>query len=123
MQVLIPERSNHPLVDWLARSYVGGLLDAGVRIFEYEDFMIHANTATVDGIWSTVGSCNVDTLSLFGLNEINIEVYDERFASQLEGMFELDKTNARELTLKAWKDRPIYDKALQWGIAPLRILG
>ncbi len=123
VQVLIPERSNHPLVDWLARSYVGELLGAGVRIFEYEDFMIHANTAAVDGIWSTVGSGNVDTLSLFGLNEINIEVYDERFASQLEGMFELDKTNARELTLKAWKDRPIYDKALQWGIAPLRILG
>jgi cardiolipin synthase len=123
VQVLIPERSNHALVDWLARSYVGGLLSAGVRIFEYKDFMLHANTLTVDGVWSTVGSCNVDTLSLFGLNEINLEVYSERFASQMEGMFELDKTNAEELTLKAWKNRPAYDKVLQWGIAPLRILG
>ena len=123
VQVLLPERSNHALVDWLARGYMGELLSAGVRIFEYEGFMIHANTLTVDGVWSTVGSCNVDSLSLFGLHEINIEVYDGRFASQLEGMFELDKTNARELTLKAWKDRPSYDKLLQWGIAPLRILG
>jgi cardiolipin synthase len=123
VQVLIPERSNHALVDWLARSYLGELLGAGVRIFEYQDFMLHAKTATVDGIWSTVGSSNVDTLSFFGLHESNLEVYDERFAAQMERMFELDKTNARELTLEEWKNRPTYDKALQWGIAPLRILG
>ena len=102
---------------------MGDLLGAGVRILEYQNFMIHANTLTVDGVWSTVGSCNVDSLSLFGLHEINIEVYSTRFASQVERMFEVDKTNARELTLEAWKDRPAYDRALQWGIAPLRILG
>lgn len=123
VQVLIPERSNHALVDWLGRTFMGELLSAGVRIFEYQDFMIHANTLTVDGVWSTVGSCNVDSLSLFALNEINLEVYSERFASQMEEMFELDKSNARELTLEAWKNRPPYDKVLQWGIAPLRVLG
>ena len=123
VQVLIPERSNHAVVDWLGRNYMGDLLGAGVRILEYQNFMIHANTLTVDGIWSTVGSCNVDSLSLFSLHEINIEVYSTRFASQVERMFEVDKTNARELTLEAWKDRPAYDRALQWGIAPLRILG
>jgi cardiolipin synthase len=123
VQVLIPERSNHALVDWLGRTFMGELLSSGVRIFEYQDFMIHANTLTVDGVWSTVGSCNVDSLSLFALNEINLEVYSERFASQMEEMFELDKTNARELTLEAWKNRPPYDKVLQWGIAPLRVLG
>ena len=101
LQVLIPERSNHALVDWLGRSYLGELLSAGVRIFEYENFMLHAKTATVDGIWSTIGSSNVDTLSFFGLHESNIEVYSERFAEQMERMFELDKTNARELTLEA----------------------
>lgn len=98
---MIPERSNHALVDWLGRSYLGELLSAGVRIFEYENFMLHAKTATVDGIWSTIGSSNVDTLSFFGLHESNIEVYSERFAEQMERMFELDRTNARELTLEA----------------------
>ncbi len=123
VQVLIPERSNHALVDWLGRSYLGELLGSGVRIFEYQDFMLHAKTATVDGIWSTIGSSNVDTLSFFGLHESNLEVHSERLAAQMEGMFELDKTNARELTLEEWQERPAYDKALQWGIAPLRILG
>ena len=84
--------------------------------------MIHANSLTVDGVRSTVGSCNVDSLSLFVLNETNLEVYSERFASQVEEMFELDKTNARELILEAWKNRPLYDKVLQWGLAPLRVL-
>ncbi|PLS84821.1 MAG: cardiolipin synthase B [Actinobacteria bacterium] len=123
VQVLLPERSNHALVDWLGRSYLGELLGSGVRIFEYQDFMLHAKTATVDGIWSTIGSSNVDTLSFFGLHESNLEVHSERLADQMERMFELDKTNARELTLEAWQERPAYDKALQWGIAPLRILG
>lgn len=123
VQILIPERSNHAVVDWLGRTYLGELLGAGVRIFEYEDFMLHAKTATVDGVWSTIGSSNVDTLSFFGLHESNLEVHSEALAAQMERMFELDKTNARELTLEEWKARPSYDKALQWGIAPLRILG
>ncbi len=92
-------------------------------MFEYQDYMIHAKTATVDGAWSTVGSSNVDTLSFFGLHESNLEVYGESLAAQMERMFELDKTNAEELTLEAWKDRSAYNKALQWGIAPLRVLG
>ncbi len=123
VQVLIPERSNHALVDWLGRIYLDELLGAGVKIFEYKDFMLHAKTATVDGVWSTIGSSNVDTLSFFGLHESNLEIHSESLAAQMERMFELDKTNARELSLKAWKDRPAYDKALQWGIAPLRMLG
>lgn len=123
MQALIPQRPNHVLVDRFTRGYMGKLLNAGARIFEYQDFMIHSNIATVDGIWSTVGFCNVDGLSPFGLHGTNIAVYDERFASQPERMLELDKTNARELTLEEWKDRPSYDKLLQWGIALLRILG
>ena len=106
------------LVDWLGRSYLGELLDADVRIFEYKDFMLHAKTATVDGVWSTIGSSNVDTLSFFGLHESNLEKHSERLAARMERMFELDKTNAREVTLKAWKERPAYDKALQWGSRP-----
>lgn len=123
VEVLIPKHSNHALVDWLARSYLGELLRAGVRIFEYEDFMLHAKTATVDGVWSTIGSSNVDTLSFFGLHESNLEVYSMRLAEEMERMFELDKTNARELTLEGWKNRPLPDKVLQWGIAPLRVIG
>jgi len=123
VQVLFPKNSNHALVDWLARPYLGELLRGGVRIFEYEDFMLHAKTATVDGRWSTVGSANLDTLSFFGLHESNLEVYSERLAAQMEETFELDKTNAEELTLEGWEGRSPAAKAVEWGLAPLRVFG
>ncbi|MDP9411402.1 MAG: phosphatidylserine/phosphatidylglycerophosphate/cardiolipin synthase family protein [Actinomycetota bacterium] len=123
VQVLFPRTSNHALVDRLARPYLGELLRGGIRVFEYEDFMLHAKTATVDGVWSTVGSANVDTLSLFGLHESNLEVYSERFAAEMEEMFEFDKTNATELTLEVWESRPLPVRLVEWGLAPLRIFG
>ena len=52
------------------------LLDAGVRILRYRDAMVHAKTATVDGSWSTIGTANIDRLSLQGNYEINVEVID-----------------------------------------------
>ena len=123
VQVLFPKYSNHALVDWLSRSHIGTMLQAGVRVFLYEDFMIHAKTATVDGVWSTVGSANLDSLSLFGLHETNLELYDEQVAERLEAMFELDKTNAQELTLEGWKSRPLPIKLIEGALTPLRLVG
>lgn len=123
VQVLIPRYSNHALVDWLARRHFGPMLRSGVKIFQYENYMVHAKTATVDGVWSTVGSSNVDSLSLFGLHETNLEIYSERLAKQLEAMFELDKTNAKELTLEEWESRSLPVKLIQWALTPLRIFG
>ena len=102
VQVLIPERSNHALVDWLARSYLGELLGAGVRIFEYQDFMLHTKTATVDGVWSTVGSSNVDTLSFFGLHESNLEVSIDGGETWNEARL------AAQLDVDAWRQY-VYD--------------
>ncbi len=121
VQVLVPEQSSYALADWLARCHFDELLRAGVRIFEYDEhFVIHSKTATVDGVWSTVGSANIDSLSLFGLHENNLEIYSERFADQMEEMFELDKTNAEEVTLDAWNNRPILHKLVERALAPLR---
>lgn len=123
VQVLIPKYSNHALVDWLARQHLGEMIEAGVRIFEYENFMVHAKTATVDGEWSTVGSANLDSLSLFGLHETNLEIYSSRTAERLEAMFELDKTNAEELTVEKWRERPLPVKLVEGAFIPLRLLG
>ena len=123
VQVLFPKYSNHALVDWLSRSHIGEMLEAGVRVFLYEDFMVHAKTATVDGVWSTVGSANLDSLSLFGLHETNLEIYDEQVAEKLEAMFELDKTNAQELSPESWKNRPLPVRLIEGALTPLRLIG
>jgi cardiolipin synthase len=122
VQVLLPRESNHVTADWLARRHFRELLRSGVRIFRYKHIMIHSKTATIDGVWSTVGTANIDRLSLLGNYEINLEVYNERFAAQMERMFELDKTNAEELTLEEWEGRPFPAKIVERALATLRPL-
>ncbi len=122
VQILLPHRSNHATADWLARRRFHELLRAGVRIFWYKHLMIHSKTATIDGIWSTVGTANIDRLSLLGNYETNLEVYNERFAAQMESMFDLDKTNAEELTLEEWVRRPLPAKIVERALSTLRPL-
>jgi len=119
VQVLVPEHSNHVTADWLGRRHFYELLRAGVRIFRYRHIMIHSKTATIDGVWSTVGSANIDRYSLLGNYEINLEIYSKRFAAQMERMFDLDKTNASELSLEAWERRPLPAKIVERVLATL----
>ncbi len=119
VQVLVPEQSNHITADWLARRHFHELLEAGVRIFLYRHIMIHSKTATVDGVWSTVGSANIDRYSMLGNYELNIEVYSRTLAAQMERMFDVDKTNAEELTLQEWERRPLPAKLVERTLASL----
>src|ERR671910_951828 len=119
VQVLVPEHSNHVTADWLGRRHYHELLEAGVRIFRYRHIMIHSKTATADGLWSTIGSANIDRLSMLGNYELNIEVYSGRLAAQMERMFEMDKTNAEEVTLEEWERRPLPAKVVERTLASL----
>ena len=84
VRLLLPGRSDHPLVLHAGRSFLDELLDAGVRVFELQDVMPHAKTVTVDGVFSTLGSANMDQRS-FRLNfEANIFFYGAEVASELE---------------------------------------
>ena len=119
VQLLLPEQSNHVTADWLARRHFHDLLRAGVGIFLYKHIMIHSKTATVDGMWSTIGSANIDRYSMLGNYELNLEVYSRYLAAQMERMFELDKTNAEELTLEKWERRPLPAKLVERVLASL----
>jgi cardiolipin synthase A/B len=119
VQLLVPEQSNHVTVDWLARRHFYDLLKNGVRIFLYRHIMIHSKTATADGLWSTIGSANIDRLSMLGNYELNIEVYSSGLAAQMEKMFEMDKTNAEEVTLEEWERRPLPAKLVERTLAGL----
>lgn len=121
VQILLPAESDYPFADWFARRHYTEPLRAGVRIFEYDEhYTIHTKTTTIDGAWSTVGSANIDSLSMFVLHETNLEIFSERFAEQMERIFETDKTNAREMTLEEWENRPLSHKLVEGALAPLR---
>ncbi|XVX20803.1 phospholipase D-like domain-containing protein [Actinomycetota bacterium] len=105
VRILVPEFSNHVLADWVARGYYTELLRGGVTIWLYQGAMMHAKTATVDGRWSTVGTANIDRLSLFGNYEVNLELYSDDQAAHMEAVFERDLSNCRQLTLEEWEQR------------------
>ncbi|MFK5634625.1 MULTISPECIES: phospholipase D-like domain-containing protein [unclassified Ornithinimicrobium] len=122
VRVIMPERSNHVLADVVARSYWTQLLEGGVRLHLYQDVMVHAKTATVDGRWATIGSANIDRLSLRGNYEINMEIFDEVQAEVMERIFGRDLEDCRELTLEEWLERPWYYRALERGLRPLELM-
>lgn len=119
VRVLIPEYSNHIVGDWAGRPHYERLLRSGVRIFLYEEAMVHAKTMTADGRWSTVGTANIDRLSLRGNFEINVEVFDAGFAAAMERIFEVDLANSHELTLEQWQARGRRDRVLETVLRPL----
>ena len=119
VRILIPEYSNHIYADWVARSHYDELLRAGVKIFLYEEAMVHAKTMTVDGEWSTVGTANIDRLSLAGNFEINMEVYAKSFAKAMEHIFEMDLDNSHELTREMWDQRSYTAWMIERVLRPL----
>ena len=120
--ILVPEVSNHVVADWLSRGFYGTLLRSGVQLWLFQDAMVHAKTATIDGHWSTIGTANIDRLSLTGNYEINLEIVDDGFAAQMETVFENDRSNARRLEPDEWFGRPVVAKASELILAPLRPL-
>ncbi len=119
VRILVPRVSNHVVTDWLSRGFYGRLLRAGIEIHRYRDHMVHAKTATIDGQWSTVGTANIDRLSLLGNYEINLEVLDPRFAAEMRQVFDDDLTKADRLTLAEWDSRPWVARAYEAVLRPL----
>lgn len=122
VQVLVPWTSNHIVADWASHAYFTECLRAGIRIFGYQHSMIHAKTCTVDGQVTTIGTANIDRLSSVGNYEVNAVIFSPELAEQMEHVFEIDKSNAFELTLEQWRSRPWYVKASERVIKPLRFV-
>jgi cardiolipin synthase A/B len=109
--LILPGHSDSWLAYYAGRSYYGELLRAGVKIYERKNRILHAKSATVDGVWSTVGSTNLDWRSLLYNDEINVVVLGGDFAGQLNGVFANDLSNSEEITRAAWESRPLEARA------------
>lgn len=120
VRIMLPKESNHVVADWVTRGFYRDMLESGVKVLLYAPAMIHSKTATIDGIWSTVGTANIDRLSL-GLNyETNLEVTDESFAAEMEKVFEADAEHCEVLTAEVWHRRPQSVRAVETALIPLR---
>lgn len=99
VRLLLPGSSDVPVVGSLSRSGYRPLLEAGVRIFEWNGIMLHAKTAVVDGRWARVGSTNLNLASWLGNCEMDAVIENEAFAGEMEAMYLADLTNATEVVL------------------------
>lgn len=122
VRILVPHFSNHVVADWLSRRSYTELLSGGVRILRYENAMVHAKTATIDGRWTTLGTANIDRLSLAGNYEINLEILDADVAAQMEEVFDADALNSTEITLAQWVERPFVSRLAEGLLSPYRPL-
>ena len=104
VRLLVPNASDIPVIRPLSRAGYRPLLEAGVRIFEWNGSMLHAKTAVADCRWARVGSTNLNIASWFGNCEMDAVVEDERFGIEMEDMYLRDLENATEVVLDA-KDR------------------
>jgi cardiolipin synthase len=99
VRVIVPAFNNWPVVGGMSRAGYRPLLEAGVRLFEWEGPMIHAKTAVADGVWSRVGSSNMNLASFMGNWEIDVAVLDRGFAAEMEDLFLRDLEASVEITL------------------------
>ena len=110
VRLLLPGRSDVPLVRHAGHGVFRYLLERGVRIFEYEASILHAKTVVVDGFASMIGSTNMDFRSFHFNAECNIVTLDAAVAGTLERQFELDLADAWEITLPEWARRTFLHK-------------
>jgi cardiolipin synthase len=99
VRLLVPQASDIMLIRSLSRAGYRPLLEAGVRVFEWNGPMLHAKTAVADGRWARVGSSNLNLASWIGNYELDVSVEDEGFAKEMMEMYEDDLENATEIVL------------------------
>lgn len=115
VRLLAPGSGDVKIMVRAAQSRYARLLEGGVRIYEYkESTVMHAKTAVIDGIWSTVGSANLDYRSFLFNDEANATIVGRDFAASMEKTFESDLASAHEITLAEWRGRPLSARWREW---------
>ena len=113
VRVMIPERNDSKIVAAACRSYIGGLLKAGVEVYYYQHNFLHSKAIVVDGYLSIVGTANMDNRSYEQNFEIAAFVYGEKTANKLVEGFERDMESSRLLNVNLWRHRKWYKRYVE----------
>jgi cardiolipin synthase len=114
VRVMVPGRSDVRLIEWAGLYVLRRLARRGVKIFRWRGPMMHAKTATVDALWSTIGSYNFDAQSRFNNLEVTVEILDAVTGQTLANTFERDMDHADPFDEQVWLQLPWWRKALAW---------
>jgi cardiolipin synthase len=114
VKLILPSHTDFWAVFHAGRAHYTDLLEGGVQIYERQGPLLHSKTALIDGVWSCVGSTNLDWRSFLHNNEIDAVVLGEEFAGQMRAMFDRDLSKSKQVRLEEWKRRPLGDRFKEW---------
>jgi len=113
VRVIVPAHSDIPVVALAGKRLYSRMLRWGIRIYEWQKQVLHAKTAVVDGVWSTVGSFNLDHRSVFHNIELNVSCVSDEIGKKMEDIFFTDLENCSEIHFEEWRRRPLTQKMLE----------
>ncbi len=110
VQIIVPGKTDSWMVFHAGRAHYTELLDAGIKIHERRHALLHSKTVLIDGVWSTVGSTNLDWRSFLHNDEVNAVILGQAFGAQMRAMFETDLSASSTITLEQWQQRSLVDR-------------
>jgi cardiolipin synthase len=114
VRIILPGTTDSTLALYAAQYNYSELLESGVKIYERRNALLHAKTAVIDGVWSTVGSTNLDYWSLLSDDEVNAVILSREFAAEMEKSFARDLAESHQIKWEEWKERPLISKMREW---------
>jgi cardiolipin synthase len=111
VKIVLPGATDSALVFHAGRSYYDELLAGGIKIYERQNALLHAKTALIDGVWSTVGSTNLDWRSFLHNQEVNAVVLGKEFGQRMRAAFDDDLAQSKQVTLEQWQRRSPLERA------------
>jgi cardiolipin synthase len=114
VKLVLPGVSDHDLIKYAGQAFYEQLLSGGVKIYQLQVAVLHAKTAVIDGVWSTIGSANIDRRSFIHNYELNVVVLDPAFGQAMESAFNEDLRDSKQVTLEQWRNRPWKDRLREW---------
>lgn len=106
VRLMLPSQSDSPSAFDVGRSHYDDLLEAGIKIYEIQNEVLHSKTAVIDGVWSVIGSSNFNHRSVLFNDEVDVVVLGRATAAQVEAAFQADEAKSRAINATTWSHRP-----------------
>jgi len=114
VKIILPGTTDRSLALYAGQYYYADLLKSGVKLYKRRNVLLHAKTLVIDGVWSTVGSTNMEWWSFSTNDEVNAVILSPEFATEMETMFAEDLAESDEIRWEEWKKRPLLVKVREW---------
>jgi cardiolipin synthase len=114
VRLILPSHSDSAVVFHAGRSHYSRLLEGGVKLYERLGALLHSKTAVIDGVWSTVGSTNLDWRSFLDNDEINAVIIGRDFGRKMQAMFAADMKSSESIDLASWSRRSPVLRLKEW---------